>query len=102
MPSRGALQKRYRLPPRYTDTRDMIYLISDTPDLLVETDNLDYVKKVVRAHPNCSIRELGSGKVYRPRLVPGNTAAQGHAAASAKTPPAATAQTPPAGEAKSA
>ena len=47
----------------------MIYLISDTPDLLVETDNLEYVKRIVRAHPNCSIRELGSGKVYRPKLV---------------------------------
>jgi hypothetical protein len=53
----------------------MIYLISDAPDMTVETDNLDYVKTVVRAHPNCSIRELGSDKVYRPKLVarpPGN------------------------------
>ena len=47
----------------------MIYLISDTPDMVVETDNLEYVNKIVRAHPNCSIRELGSGKVYRPKLV---------------------------------
>jgi hypothetical protein len=47
----------------------MVYVIYAKQDLVVETDSLDYVKKIVRAHPDCSIRELGSGKVYRPKLV---------------------------------
>ena len=78
--------KHFHSPARYTDTRDMIYQISDTPDLVVETDNLEYVKKIVRSHPNCSIRELGTGKVYRPRLVPRETGAEGPPAAARRPP----------------
>jgi hypothetical protein len=48
----------------------MIYVIQAKQDLIVETDSLEFVKKTVRDHPDWSIRELGSGKVYRPRLVP--------------------------------
>jgi hypothetical protein len=48
----------------------MIYVIQAKQDLTVETDSLEFVKRTVREHPDCSIRELGSGKVYRPRLVP--------------------------------
>jgi hypothetical protein len=56
----------------------MIYRIQANPELVVETDSLEFVKKVVRAHPECTIRELGTGKVYRPRLIPpsGNTGAR--------------------------
>jgi hypothetical protein len=55
----------------------MIYVIQAKQDLIVETDSLEFVKKTVRDHPDCSIRELGSGKVYRPRLVPAAPRAPG-------------------------
>ena len=47
----------------------MIYVICDKQELVVETDNLEYVKNIVRSHPDCSIRELGTDKVYRAKLV---------------------------------
>ena len=47
----------------------MIYLVYREQDLIAETDSLDYLKRVVKSHPDCSIRELGSRKVYKPRLV---------------------------------
>lgn len=47
----------------------MIYLIYQNSDLIVETDNLDFVKRVIRKRPNCAIKELASGKVYRPRIM---------------------------------
>ncbi len=52
------------------DIEGMIYLVYEQQELIAETDNLEYLKKVVRTHPDCSIRELGSKRVYRPKLVP--------------------------------
>ena len=84
----------------------MIYQISDTPDMVVETDSLDYVKKIVRAHPNCSIRELGTGKVYRPRLVPRQSGAGTLPPGAAQAPPSkqrpAAPQVPPVRQAQPA
>ena len=46
----------------------MIYLIYEKTDLIAETDSLKFVKEVVKSKPECLIKEIGSGKVYRPRL----------------------------------
>jgi hypothetical protein len=46
----------------------MIYLIYEKTDLIAETDSLKFVKKVVKSRPDCLIKEIGSGKVYRPKL----------------------------------
>ena len=47
----------------------MIYQIYRGRDLIAETDNMDFVKSVVHRYPDCSIRELLTGRVYRPKLV---------------------------------
>jgi hypothetical protein len=46
----------------------MIYLIYEKQELIAETDSLEYLKKVVKAHPDCAVRELGTGKTYKPTL----------------------------------
>jgi hypothetical protein len=46
----------------------MIYLIYEKTDLIAETDSLKFVKEVIRARPGCLIKEIGSGKVYKPKL----------------------------------
>ena len=48
----------------------MIYLIYEKKDLIAETDSLQFVKEVVKSRPDCLIKEIGSGKVYRPKLTP--------------------------------
>jgi hypothetical protein len=47
----------------------MIYVVYERQEPIAETDSLDFLKAVVRAHPNCAVKELVSGKVYRPKLV---------------------------------
>jgi hypothetical protein len=47
----------------------MIYLVYEKQELIAETDTLDFVKQVVRVHPDCAIKEMGTGKVYKPKLV---------------------------------
>ena len=47
----------------------MIYQIYRGRDLIAETDNMDFVKSVVHRYPDCSIREMLTGRVYRPKLV---------------------------------
>ncbi len=47
----------------------MIYLVYQQQALIAETDSLDYIKKVVKTHSGCSVQELGSRKVFKPRLV---------------------------------
>ncbi len=46
----------------------MIYLIYEKTDLIAETDSLKFVKEVVRSRPDCLIKEIGSGKVYKAKL----------------------------------
>lgn len=46
----------------------MIYLIYEKSDLIAETDSLKFVKEVARSRPGCLIKEIGSGKVYKPKL----------------------------------
>jgi hypothetical protein len=46
----------------------MIYLIYEKTDLIAETDSLKFVKEVVKSKPECLIKEIGSGKIYKPRL----------------------------------
>ena len=46
----------------------MIYLIYEKTDLIAETDSLKFVKEVVKSRPECLIKEIGAGKVYRPKL----------------------------------
>jgi hypothetical protein len=45
----------------------MIYLIYEKTDLIAETDSLQFVKEV-KSRPGCLIKEIGSGKVYKPKL----------------------------------
>jgi hypothetical protein len=47
----------------------MIYLIYEKKDLIAETDSLKFVKEVVKSRPDCLVKEIGSGKVYKPKLV---------------------------------
>jgi len=47
----------------------MIYLIYEKTDLIAETDSLKFVKEVVKSRPDCLIKEIGSDKVYKPKLV---------------------------------
>lgn len=60
---------RLHPPGRRADTRSMIYLVYEKQELIAETDTLDFVKQVVRVHPDCAIKEMGTGKVYKPKLV---------------------------------
>jgi hypothetical protein len=46
----------------------MIYLIYEKADLIAETDSLKFVKEVVKSRPGCLIKEIVSGKVYKPKL----------------------------------
>jgi len=46
----------------------MIYLIYEKTDLIAETDSLKFVKEVVKSRPDCLIKEIGSNKVYKPKL----------------------------------
>ena len=46
----------------------MIYQIFEQRDLIAETDSLKFVKEVVKSRPGCLIKEIGSGKVYKPKL----------------------------------
>ena len=46
----------------------MIYQIFEQRDLIAETDSLQFVKQVVKSRPGCLIKEIGSGKVYKPKL----------------------------------
>ena len=48
----------------------MIYLIYEKTDLIAETDSLKFVKEVVKSRPDCLIKEIGSGNIYKPKLVP--------------------------------
>jgi hypothetical protein len=47
----------------------MIYQIYEKMDLIAETDSLKFVKEVVKSRPGCMVKEIGTGKVYRPKLV---------------------------------
>jgi len=47
----------------------MIYLVYDRQELIAETDSLEFLKAVVKEHPDCAVKELSSGKIYKPRLV---------------------------------
>lgn len=47
----------------------MIYLVYDRQELIAETDSLEFLKSVVKEHPQCAVKELVSGKLYKPRLV---------------------------------
>lgn len=47
----------------------MIYLIYEKQNLIAETDSLEFVKQVVKSRPGCAIKEIGTSKVYKPRLV---------------------------------
>ena len=47
----------------------MIYLIYEKQNLIAETDSLDFVKEVVRSRPDCAVKEIGTGKVYKPKLI---------------------------------
>jgi hypothetical protein len=47
----------------------MIYLVYDGQELIAETDSLEFLKVVVKEHPECAVKELTSGKLYKPRLV---------------------------------
>ena len=47
----------------------MIYLVYDRQELIAETDSLEFLKTVVKDHPDCAVKELASGKLYKPRLV---------------------------------
>jgi hypothetical protein len=47
----------------------MIYLIYEQQNLIAETDSLKFVKEVIKTRPDCAVKEIGTGKVYRPRLV---------------------------------
>ncbi len=40
----------------------MIYLIYKDGEILVETDDLDYVKNYVRDNTECSVRDARTGK----------------------------------------
>jgi hypothetical protein len=48
----------------------MIYLVYDRQELIAETDSLEFLKVVVKDHPECAVKELTSGKLYKARLVP--------------------------------
>jgi len=43
-------------------TTDVIYLIYKDGEILVETDNLDYVKSYVTQNQECSVRDARTGK----------------------------------------
>ena len=45
----------------------MIYLVYEKQDLIAETDNPEYLQALVKSHPTCSVRELGTDK---PSAVP--------------------------------
>ena len=47
----------------------MIYLVYDRQELIAETDSLEFLKAVVKEHPQCAIKELTSGKLYKARVV---------------------------------
>lgn len=65
--ARGPLSR----PPPPADTLDeMIYLVYERQELIAETDSVEFLKALVRAHPDCAVKELTSGKLYKPRLVP--------------------------------
>ncbi len=40
----------------------MIYLICRDGDILVETDNIDFVKNYVKRNQECSVRDARTGK----------------------------------------
>jgi hypothetical protein len=40
----------------------MIYLIYKDGEILVETDNADFVKDYIKTDPECSVRDLRTGK----------------------------------------
>lgn len=40
----------------------MIYLICRDGDILVETDNMDFVKDYVKRNQECSVRDARTGK----------------------------------------
>jgi hypothetical protein len=52
----------------YVDTKeegertDVIYLIYKDGEILVETDDLDYVKTYVQTDQECSVRDARTGK----------------------------------------
>jgi glutamine amidotransferase-like uncharacterized protein len=50
----------------YADTRGgeaaVIYLIYKDGDILVETDNLEFVKRYVTTDQECSVRDARTGK----------------------------------------
>lgn len=48
---------------------EMIYQIYKDKDLIVETDSMDFVKSVVRRHTDCLVKELLTGRVYKPKVV---------------------------------
>lgn len=43
----------------------MIYFIYEKQNLIAETDNLEFVKTVMKKHPGCLAKELGTGKVFK-------------------------------------
>jgi len=48
----------------------MIYIVYDRQEPIAETDSLEFLQAVVKEHPECAVKELTSGKLYKPRLVP--------------------------------
>ncbi len=40
----------------------MIYLIYKDGEILVETDDIEFVKDYVRTDPECSVRDASTGK----------------------------------------
>ena len=48
---------------------DMLYFVYLGKDRIAETDTLDFVKSVARKYPDCRIKEVGSGKVFKPKFV---------------------------------
>jgi len=45
----------------------MIYCLFENTDCIAETDSLDLLKQLVKEHPDCTVKELRSGKVYQPK-----------------------------------
>ncbi len=52
----------YSLPILETRGTDVIYLIYKDGEILVETDDLDYVKTYVTQNQECSVRDARTGK----------------------------------------